>query len=92
MYQDQRLENAVAWIESQQQAEAEQWYLQEAFEEALERHPDLDPQELADNSENFGWDFDATADALRDYYEESQAAPQTISDAVDAFVAGQRNS
>lgn len=85
-----RLENALAFAEQQQQAEAAQQHLQAEFEQAMQQHPDVDPQELADNAENFGWDFHATAAGLREFYANNRPAPRTIGDAVDAFMADQR--
>lgn len=85
---DTRVANVLAHVE-QQRAQDQ---LQEEYEAAAHRNSDIDPTDLAEAGEIFGWNFDAAADGLRHVRAEAEAEylaanpPATISEAVDRMM------
>lgn len=84
-----RVERMLAYVEQQQQAQQ----LQASYEDAAHRNPDIDPSDLAEAGEIFGYDFDATAEGIRHFRAEAQAEyeaanpPATIHEAVDQLMS-----
>jgi hypothetical protein len=88
VYDDARIQNALEHFETLAQQQA----VQAEFDAARDRHPDVDPESLADAGEIFGWDFDSAADHIRQVSARAQAVydelhPPTLGDVIDRFVS-----
>lgn len=95
-----RLEAAIAYVAAQKQAVGAKAHAQNEYAAAIQRHPDIDPADLADAGGMFGWDFDTAADEVRlagamamheagaaagDAYQQVQ--PSTIGEAVEQLAS-----